>query len=211
MKELDLLKKHWNENHNFPKISVAEMHTMIRKKSSSIVLWIFGISVAEFILLNALSYLFLGSANDSNSLNNTSALKDSVVFVFMVENIDYLSGFISVLFILLFYRNYKKIYVAASTTALMKQIIKTKKTVNYYIYSNFAIFIIAFIAILINLIYHNIDRELTLRVYLITIVVLLLVCAVFLCIIWLYYKLVYGLLINKLMKNYKELEKIDYE
>lgn len=204
MKELDLLKKHWNENQSFPKVSTQEIHKMIHKKSSSIVLWILGISIAEFVLLNILSFFFT-----SKPINE--GLGDAPIFTFVMNNIDYLSGLISILFIVLFYRNYKKIYVASSTSMLMKQILKTKQSVNYYIYTNIVVFIMAFILIVINFIYHNLDKEVTMRMHLIAFGSLLLVCAAFLGFVWLYYKLVYGFLIKKLMRNYKELEKIDYE
>ncbi|MDR2221460.1 MAG: hypothetical protein LBE34_01860 [Flavobacteriaceae bacterium] len=204
MKELDLLKKHWNDNQQFPKVSTDEIHKMIHKKSSSIVLWILCISIVEFLVLNVMSYFFIGD-------NKVKDETESPVFLIMIENIDYISAAISLFFISLFTWNYKKIHVASSTTLLMKQIIKTKKTVNYYIYCNLMLFIIAFLIVTINVFYHNADRAVTTSTYVITIGVLLLVCLVFLGLVWLYYKLIYGLLINKLMKNYKELEKIEYE
>lgn len=204
MKELDLLKKHWKENQNFPKVSTQEIHKMIHKKSSSIVFWILGISIAEFILLNILSFLFTSKPMDES-------LGDAPIFTFVMNNIDYLSGLISIIFIVLFYRNYRKIHVASSTSMLMKQILKTKQSVNYYIYTNIVVFIMAFILIVVNFIYHNMDKEVTIRMHLIAFGALVLVCAAFLGIVWLYYKLVYGFLIKKLMRNYKELEKIDYE
>lgn len=204
MKELDLLKKHWNDNQQFPKVSTDEIHKMIHKKSSSIVLWILCISIVEFLVLNVMSYFFIGD-------NKVKDETESPVFLIMIENIDYISAAISLFFISLFTWNYKKIHVASSTTLLMKQIIKTKKTVNYYIYCNLMLFIIAFLIVTINVFYHNADRAVTTSTYVITIGVLLLVCLIFLGLVWLYYKLIYGLLINKLMKNYKELEKIEYE
>ncbi|MDR0228529.1 MAG: hypothetical protein LBI72_05630 [Flavobacteriaceae bacterium] len=204
MKELDLLKKHWNENQQFPKVSTEEIHKMIHKKSSSIVLWILCISIVEFLVLNVLSYFFIGEGDANNEM-------ESPIFLLMIENIDYISAGISLFFIALFSWNYKNIHVASSTSLLMRQIIKTKKTVNYYIYCNLTLFVIAFSIVTINVFYHNANRELTTSTYIITIGILLLVCLIFLGVVWLYYKLIYGLLINKLMKNYKELEKIDYE
>ena len=51
MEGLDLLKKEWNKESNFPKITESEIYKMIHKKSSSIVKWIFIISILLFPLL----------------------------------------------------------------------------------------------------------------------------------------------------------------
>lgn len=200
MKELDLLKKHWNNSQQFPKISTEEIHKMIHKKSSSIVMWIFIISVIEFLVLNCFSYLFI-----------TEDSKENVgpIYKFMIENLDWLSLIISVLFIFAFYRNFRKICTADSTRTLMKTILKTKKTVNYYIYTNITVFIIAFLIMLVDIL--TLNNKLTLASALISILVVIVICSIFLGLLWLYYKLIYGFLIKKLMKNYQELEKIDYE
>ncbi|WP_166769784.1 hypothetical protein [Flavobacterium psychrophilum] len=57
MKELDLLKKDWNRNDNYPKFSEQEIYVMLHKNSSSSVKWIFYISVIEFVFLNGIGYL----------------------------------------------------------------------------------------------------------------------------------------------------------
>ena len=200
MKELDLLKKHWNSSQQFPKVSAHDIHKMIHKKSSSIVMWIFIISIIEFLVLNGFSYLFV-----------TEDHKEDVgpIYVFMINNLDWISFAISIVFIITFYLNYRKIHVADSTKLLMQRILKTKKTVNYYIYTNLTIFIIAFIVMLIDVL--TVDDQITLATALISILVVVVICSTFLALLWLYYRLVYGLLIKRLMKNYKELEKIDYE
>ncbi|MEK6492666.1 hypothetical protein [Myroides odoratimimus] len=200
MKELDLLKKHWNSSQQFPKVSAHDIHKMIHKKSSSIVMWIFIISIIEFLVLNGFSYLFV-----------TEDHKEGVgpIYVFMINNLDWISFAISIVFIITFYLNYRKIHVADSTKLLMQRILKTKKTVNYYIYTNLTIFIIAFIVMLIDVL--TVDDQITLATALISILVVVVICSTFLALLWLYYRLVYGLLIKRLMKNYKELEKIDYE
>jgi hypothetical protein len=48
MKELDLLKKAWqNETHSFQQVTEGEIYRMIHKRSSSIVKWILIISIVE--------------------------------------------------------------------------------------------------------------------------------------------------------------------
>ncbi|MEC4113887.1 hypothetical protein [Myroides pelagicus] len=200
MKELDLLKKHWNEQKDFPKVSKNEINKMIHKKSSSIVKWIFIISVIEFLILNLVSYFY--------SFKEEELILKGKPISFIVENIDYLSAAISVFFIILFYLNYKKISVADSTKKLIVQILKTKKTVNYYIYTNLVALAIVLIAVALSIIPWD-SNELNISHTLVIIGAIIILLLIFVAIIWLYYKVVYGLLIKKLMKNYKELEKID--
>ncbi|MBE9489793.1 MAG: hypothetical protein IMY67_05830, partial [Bacteroidetes bacterium] len=58
MDELELLKKDWNKKDNdYPKLSYDEIYKMILKKSSSIVKWIFIISILEFVLWTGLSFI----------------------------------------------------------------------------------------------------------------------------------------------------------
>ncbi|MDM1046180.1 hypothetical protein HX004_15185 [Myroides sp. 1354] len=202
MDELDLLKKHWNANHNFPKVSKDEIRGMIHKKSSSIVMWIFIISVIEFLALN-LASLFL--FNEDSELKG----KSSPVFEFIVNNIDYLSGLISLIFIVLFYIKYRKICVADNTKKLMKQILQTKKMVNYYIAINISIISILTLYAAISVLSGDNDPTHGWKYYLFIIGIFLLLFLIFFGIIWLYYRVVYGILIKRLMKNYQELEKIE--
>ncbi len=203
MNELDLLKKTWNNQQNFPQVSKEDIQKMIHKKSSSIVLWILIISVVEFILLNLVSFFFL---ND----NEKSTISQYKTLEFIFDNIDYISGSVSVVFIVIFYFKYKKICVANNTKKLMHQILQTKKTVNYYIAINLSILLAIFIiatALIIK--EENSHLENGLIYYLVIIGLFLLICSLFFAVIWVYYKIVYGILIKRLMKNYRELERIE--
>lgn len=209
MKELDLLKKHWNDSQNFPKISTDEIKQMIHKKSSSIVMWIMFIGILEFLCLNIFSYFFLDNGGKVNISINTDIEKNTSAFSFMINNIDYISGVISLFFIVLFYLNYRKICVASSTKNLMKQIIRTRKTVNYYIYTNIGMIFLCFIIAAVNAFQTHTNQLVSVKNYIVTLGVLLFICALFLGFVWLYYKVVYGILVKRLMKNYDELKKID--
>ena len=51
MDELELLKKDWQQREQeLPRLSYDDIHRMIWKKSSSLVRWIFYISIIEFTL-----------------------------------------------------------------------------------------------------------------------------------------------------------------
>ncbi|MHC5202333.1 hypothetical protein [Myroides sp. LJL119] len=200
MKELDLLKKHWNQQQNFPKISAQEITKMIHKKSSSIVKWIFVISILEFIILNIFSQL-TWKEDDFGYINKSYLL-------FIIQNIDIFSAVISCVFIVFFYFNFRKISAADSTKRLMQQIIYTKRTVNYYIWINILFCCVFFVLIMFSTLS---TKNYTTSYYLLGAVITIFTLLLFAGVIWLYYRVVYGLLIKKLMKNYKELEKIDLE
>src|SRR5690606_24033860 len=50
MDGLDLLKQHWDKDQGFPKVDKEEIRSMLHKSSSSIVKWIFIISIIELTL-----------------------------------------------------------------------------------------------------------------------------------------------------------------
>ena len=57
MDELELLKKDWQkEDSKYPKLSYDEIYRMILSKSSSIVKWIFIISLLEFAFWTLISF-----------------------------------------------------------------------------------------------------------------------------------------------------------
>ena len=59
--ELELLKKDWQKREaNLPKLSYEEIYPMIKKKSSSIVKWIFYISIIEFVFWAGINIVFSG-------------------------------------------------------------------------------------------------------------------------------------------------------
>ncbi len=58
MKELELLKKDWKAKESgFPKLNREALYALIWKRSSSIVKWLYYISIAEFVFWTALSIL----------------------------------------------------------------------------------------------------------------------------------------------------------
>lgn len=165
-------------------------------------MWIFIISVIEFLGLNLASFFLF---NEDSELKGNN----SPIFEFIINNIDYLSGLISLIFIVVFYIKYRKICVADNTKNLMKQILQTKKMVNYYIGINLSIISILSFYVIINVLSMDTDPTHGWKYYLFIIGIFLFLFLIFFGIIWLYYRLVYGILINRLMKNYQELEKIE--
>ena len=69
MKELDLLKKDWKKNaDSFEQVSESEIYKMIHRKSSSIVKWIFIISIIEFLFWTGV-YIYQNDAEHHQFLH----------------------------------------------------------------------------------------------------------------------------------------------
>ena len=200
MKELDLLKKDWQKSdHSFEQVSEIEIYKMIHKKSSSIVKWIFIISIIEFIVLNSLSFL----------LPDEKMSKSETIEIFITV-LDYLSYGVALFFMYLFYQNYRSISVTSNTKKLMECILNTRKTVRYYIgYNLFLVFFVALLLlsseIIITSATNNDDGA---RIFF-TCLIMVISTVVLVGIVWLFYQLIYGILLKKLNRNYAELKKID--
>lgn len=205
MEELDLLKKDWQKNaHAFEQVSEVDIYKMLHRKSSSIVKWILIISVLEVVLWSAISIFY-----------NTDDYLKKMHSEYLIDYFRYLTIFnyvVIAVFIYFFYKNYQAISTITSTKQLMKDILKTRKTVQYYVWYNLGMITISMIlgfilAFSLNPKIHGMmnDTNFLIKAVLICTVVLL----VFLGIFWLFYRLLYGILLRRLYRNYNELKKID--
>ncbi|WP_026977408.1 hypothetical protein [Flavobacterium tegetincola] len=214
MEELDLLKKHWKkEESSFEQVSEKQIYKMIHKSSSSIVKWIFIISILEFLLWSALSFLM----KDSKVMKQFDAYHvENIMRPFMI--IGYVGLFY---FFFQFFMNYRKITATDNAQKLIRTILKTRKTVHQYVWFNI-IYAVAS-SIIVLYIQFNYDPQVmkmiaevsekgnsTGLVYGIYIIITLVFLAIFVGFIWLFYRLIYGVLLKRLYKNYEELKKIDY-
>ena len=215
MEELDLLKKAWKKDtHSFEQVTETEIYKMIHKKSSSIVKWILIISILEFAFWNIISFGFMGE----NYIKDKYG-KEIFEYVIEINTIfNIISYVVVIIFIYLFYKNYKRISTTNSTKQLMSDILKTRKTVQCYVWFNIVFFVIGTLILLyVQFAYdsrfsvviekiHNDGTHMLLykAIGKITGFILILVL-----IIWLFYRLLYGILLRKLNANYKELKKID--
>lgn len=208
MKELDLLKKDWQKNDAFEQVSEVDIYKMLHAKSSSVVKWILIISILEILLWSTISLFF----NTDDYLNNTVHEKLDIYF----EALSIFNYAVVLVFIYLFYKNYVSITTTVSIKQLMRDILKTRKTVQCYVWYNLGM--IAFSMLLGFYIAFTFNPEVMLlrdkiasdgKFMAITIGILILTIGVFLGIFWLFYKLLYGILLRKLLANYKELKKIE--
>jgi hypothetical protein len=212
MEALDLLKKDWEKGTSkFQQYNESDLYQMIRKKSTSIVKWIFFISVIELLLWIGISVY----------MKNTSMIEEFKTF----DKINYLtyseiiSYIIIVVFIYLFYKNYKKINNSNSVKDLIFSILKTRKTVQNYvkiiiIYTIISSIVVLFIQLNYDAKIIEMSKEMTENgtntlFYVIYVGVTFLFLSLMIGLIWLFYRIIYGILLKRLSKNYEELKKID--
>jgi len=212
MDELELLKKDWQkEDSKYPKLTYNEIYKMIQNRSSSIVKWIFIISLLEFVFWTLISF----------GLKDTESMKR-----FEAYNVDYILIPVSVIgyiilayFFYLFFKNYRKISVADTAKNLMANILRTRRTVKQYVAFNLIYLVVA--TILVLFIEFDKNQELigqldkaaangeVFKFYATMIISVFVVLAIFIVFLLLFYYLIYGLLLKKLNKNYKELKNLE--
>ncbi|WP_034043873.1 hypothetical protein [Wocania ichthyoenteri] len=212
MDELDLLKKDWNKGDNtFPKLSYNEIYKMILKKSSSIVKWIFIISLLEFALWTFISFFL----KDTESMKRFDQYDADAVFIPLM-----VTGYIILAyFFYLFFKNYKTISATDNAKVLMENILKTRKTVKQYVAFNLIYLVISTIVVL----FLEFDRDQQVidqvnqaaangeafKFYAGIIIATILLLVVAIGVLLLFYWLVYGILLKRLNRNYKELKKLE--
>jgi hypothetical protein len=213
MKELERLKKDWNKNQNFPELTKEEIYKFLHKKSSSIVKWIFIISLLEF---GFWSLIGLFTKNSEAQQRFDSYNVDYIMIPLMV--IGYI---ILIYFFIIFYKNFKEISNTDSTKSLMQKILKTRKTVKYYVIFNLVFLFISSIIGAVIEFSNNAELKLTilqlentndLYIFYAIVVGITLIAIVAISTILLgFYYVVYGILLKRLKQNYKELEIIEIE
>lgn len=211
MEELDLLKKAWqNDTHDYEQVSENDIYKMLHTKSSSIVKWILIISIIEMLFWTLISVVW----NTDEYMRKLHA-ENTLVYFKVLNFINYA---VILGFIYIFYKNYIKISTTATTKKLMYDILKTRKTVQYYVWYNLIMASVTFIAgfaiqFLFNpkmiLLKDKIAHEENHIILLKTVGLILATIVIFIFVFWLIYFLLYGILLRKLNTNYKELKKID--
>lgn len=201
MDALDKYKKVWsNQEDSFNKVSENEIYKLAHSKSSSIVKWIFIIGILEFVILNSI-YLIV-------DLDKVEIEYEKLGLINFVKYATLFSYAILIYFLIQFYNNYKSITVIDATKSLMQKILQTRKTVRNYVIFNLSyafILIIIITAASINSNTNGFDRK---QLWVFGIIMFFI--AVFaLGLLWLFYQLLYGFLLKKLKRNYKELAKLD--
>ena len=211
MDQLDKLKKEWqNREQDLPKLSYNSIYNMLLKKSSSIVKWIFIISIIELLFWIGLNFVI---PEDNLKLINEMGIGDIMHYSNIVHFI------IFGIFIFLFYKNHQSIKVTDSTKMLMQNILKTRKTVRYFVYYNVGMLASGLIITdiyfysrsqklyeIMNFASKGIPEKGFATTFIISqIIVGILVVGLLIAFYW----LIYGILLKRLNNNYKELKKMD--
>jgi hypothetical protein len=210
--ELDLLKKAWKKDpHVYEQVTENQIYQMIHKRSSSIVKWILMISIAELILWAIIGLFTV----DDNYLKTLELYHIDKLFNVLTV-INYVIIFF---FIYAFYKNFRTISTTDTVKKLMGSIIKTRKTVQYYIWYNLAMFAIIFIIVVIsqitydpnlNSVFENAKDTNPQAFWIVIGLTYFVLFAVTFGLFWLFYRLIYGFLMRRLYKNYEELKKMDF-
>ncbi len=212
MDELDILKKDWQNTKPRPEekqLTGRDIYPMLHKKSSSIVKTLFYISIAELIfwvLLN--SYPYFSSeeyrAELSNMYGNGTILIGITVFSYAII----------LIFVYLLFRAYKTISITDNVKKLMKSILKTRKVIKYYVIYNL---VMAFMAMSFGLyktstadpVFSAQFSKFSDKQMFISMLIMIMATGLFIGIIWVFYRLIYGILLRRLNKNYTELKKLE--
>lgn len=216
--DLDSFKKTWQEQPVQEKYDYNEILQMLNKKSRNYVKYIFWISVFEFLFFTLIGLFYIIQGKESNSFINiltklgvqrTSELENTFDNIYLVLKV--LSLAITAYFVFKFYQNYKVVKIEENLKKFILQIITFKKTVNAFILINIAL-LITFTSIFTIFVFYILNTqnvEIT-NSTLIGFVAGIIISTVFTVImVWLYYRVVYGIIIKKLDKNLTQLKEID--
>lgn len=214
--ELELLKKDWQKRElDLPKLSYDEIYQMIWKKSSSVVRWIFYISIIEFLLPHLL-YL-LPSFRDGMNYDFSEKLGISSTLLVLTV----LQYSVAIYFIVQFYRRYREISVLDNARNLMHRIFRTRRTVKHYVIFSLSMILIFFGVFIVGMYMDdNLVKTLDLhpedskaspeQLKWIVMGVMAIAGVLFTALMAGIYFLLYGLLTRKLFQNYKELKRIEH-
>ncbi|MCX8531562.1 beta-carotene 15,15'-monooxygenase [Chryseobacterium luquanense] len=216
--DLDSFKKTWQEQPVQPKYNDNEILKMLNKKSRNYMKYIFWISVVEFLFFSVLGVFYLIQSNESDSflniLEKMGVQKDSQL-VTKLDNIYLIIKILSLVvtgfFVLKFYQNYRKIKIEEDLKLFIIRIITFKKTVNAFILTNIGLLLILITALIGFTFYILNAQSIELNSSSFTGFIVGIIVSTILCVIliWIYYRLVYGIIMSRLDKNLNQLKEIE--
>tara|TARA_B100000795_G_scaffold112372_1_gene83170 strand:- start:18300 stop:18947 length:648 start_codon:yes stop_codon:yes gene_type:complete len=214
MDALELLKSKWSEREkDLPTLTYNDIYKMLLKKSSSIVKWIFAISIVELIFWIVLG---LTSPESNKEFLTDIGLQPTLNVLYVIHYA------VIAIFLALFYLNYKNIKTTDTVKTLMQSIIKTRKTVTYFVIYNVASTVL--VLLYINLYFFSKKDQLYLLLKQgndisesmakenftsVFFIAQFAVGVLLIGFILLFYRIVYGILLKRLKGNYLELKKIE--
>lgn len=204
MDGLDLLKKHWQKDNDFPKVNKEEIRQMLYKSSSSLVKWIFMISLIELfigLILNVVYFYFYKGEFVDHTDPFWLQVFDGIF--------DIVSYLITFYFIYSFFMAYRRIQNTNKTKDLLNDILNSRKQVSKYISFNIYLIICSLVLGVVRVMFEPgmMDKSVG------EIIILAVLLAIFMTLIgWLiikvmkfYFRILYIRLVKKLENNYDEL------
>lgn len=215
---LDDLKDTWQKQTVAPKYKSTEIESMLNKSARNYVKYILWISLAEFFLFFAANFYYTFSGNDTEDLMNVlekvgivpSGQFEANVATFYLF-LKMISLFLTGIFVILFYQNYRRIQIESNLKNLILQIINFKKTVQLFILANIVLVILFTLTLGIFTFSFISDQEVPLgNPTLIGFGLgMLLTMGLSVVIIWIYYRIVYGVILRRLGRNLHQLQNIE--
>lgn len=216
--DLDSFKTTWQKQPVEDRYNDSEILKMLNKKSRNYMKYIFWISAAEFFFFTLFGFYYIIQDQESSSfmsslqklgVEKNAELKSNLENIYLV--IKTITLLVTGYFVVKFYQNYRKIRIEEDLKAFITRIINFKKTVNAFILINIILFITftsvftCFVFYVIN--HQNVHLESSEKTGFIAGIIISTVLCVIL--IWLYYRLVYGIIMGRLDKSLKQLKDID--
>jgi magnesium-transporting ATPase (P-type) len=211
MDELELLKKDWDKDSSkFINYSDLDIYSMLHKKSSSIVKTLLYISIGELVfwlLAGILPYLLTTTFRKK--------LDDSYEnYIFL--GLSIFSYVVILAFIYLLFKSYKGISSTDNAKILMENILKIRHIIKYYVFFNLLLIFISvpltfYVEYQDNPEFHQHVTNASSKDMIAVYATIIITAGVFLCVLWLLYKLIYGVLLKRLNHNYKELQKLEIQ
>ena len=202
MNKLDDLKEKWGQQTFDTNYSKEELNRILQQKSSHSIRWIFYLSLLEFVLYLALPILLPNYAAAFQYYKSLHLYSFSILTTLL--------GYaVLIYFMWRFYQNYRQIKVSSSVSTHLQTILKTRRTVNVYFFTNLCIVLVFTVVVLMEAMKYD-ENFIALQNQPQGIVGLVVAVLIVLCIIVgffaLLYYLVYGRFLRTLKKNEEELK-----
>lgn len=216
--DIDNLKKQWQEQPVPDKYNNSEILKMLNSKSRNYVKYIFWISVAEFLLFLVMNifYVFQKGGDDSFmhimeklGVEKTAKFEADYAHLYFIMRV--VSLLVTGFFVVKFYLNYRQIHVEENLKKFILQIMKFRKTVSLFILTNILL-LVFFMAILTMFVLNTISSQnlqMDHPTFIGFLVGLGISTAISIFLIWLYYRVVYGIIMGRLGKNLEQLREIE--
>ena len=216
--DIDLLKNSWQRQNVAPKYDSRAIENMLNRKSRNYVKYILWINILEFLFVLAANayYLYADHGTDSFiklleklGVQKTAPLEMNYQHLYL--GIEIISLAFTGVFMVLFYLNYRKIHVESNLKKLILQIIRFKKTVNLFILMNIVLIFVFAGSLAVFTIQIINDQNIELAPSTMTGIYVGIAFAIMFCagLIWLYYRIVYGIIMRRLTSNLDQLKEIE--